>query len=378
MNFSATQPPPDPPGASCPARILVVDDQPANIQVLGTILGRLGHEIIPARSGASALERLALRLPDLILLDLLMPEMDGCEVCRRLRENSEWENIPVIFLSAADDKDFIVRAFAAGGVDYITKPFNPAELISRVQTQLTLKSTRDQLKQLAEDKDELLGILAHDLKNHLGGMAMSARLLRNCVERGNDVRATRLAENIFHSSNQLLAFVKEFLTNAAADHGIQVQPMTLNLSDAATAAVRQYQEAARRKELKFQTDLASENNAVWADPSALRQVLENLISNAVKFSPPGRQIQVRVRPGHTHIECLIQDHGPGFTVADREKMFRRYGRLSARPTAGEPSSGLGLSIVRKLVSAMNGELHCESAPCCGAAFTVRLPLPPPT
>src|SRR5580693_8280355 len=194
-----------------PARILVVDDQSANVQIVGTILGNLGHEIIPASDGATALKRVALRIPDLILLDLLMPGMGGCEVCRQLKENPEWKDIPVIFLSAADDKDLIVRALDSGGVDYITKPFNQAELISRVRTQLVLKSARDRLKQLAEDKDELLGILAHDLKNHLGGMNTSAGLLCRQMTRFNDDRVTRLAENIFRTSGQSLAFVKEFL-----------------------------------------------------------------------------------------------------------------------------------------------------------------------
>jgi two-component system sensor histidine kinase/response regulator len=375
---SSSQIPATPHGAlPAPARILVVDDQPANIQVLGTVLGKLGHEIIPAANGPTALKRLALRLPDLILLDLLMPEMDGCEVCLRLRENPEWKDIPVIFLSAADDKDFIVRAFESGGVDYITKPFNQAELISRVRTQLALKSARDRLKQLAEDKDELLGILAHDLKNHLGGMEMSAGLLRDRVSRANDDRSAQLAENILHSSSQLLAFVKEFLANATADHGITLKLAPLSLADAAAAAIQQYQERASRKRLEFQTEFATENTIVQADPTTLRQVLDNLISNAVKFSPPGKCILVRVQPGASFVECLIQDQGPGFTEEDRTKMFRRYGRLSARPTGGEPSSGLGLSIVRKLVLAMNGELNCSSAPGDGATFTVRLPAPPP-
>lgn len=360
---------------SVPARILVVDDQPANIQVLGNVLGKLGHEIIPAADGPTALKRLAMRLPDLILLDLLMPGMDGCEVCQRLRENPEWRDIPVIFLSAADDKDFIVRALEAGGVDYITKPFNQAELISRVRTHLALKTARDRLKQLAEDKDELLGILAHDLKNHLGGMEMSANLLRDRLGGTNNDRSAQLAENIFNSSSQLLSFVKEFLANAAADHSIKVAPVALNLSTAAAAAVHQYHDVARRKHLDFQTEFDPDKTTVLADPSALRQVLDNLVSNAVKFSPPGKLILVRVQPQDSYVECLIKDHGPGFTTEDRAKMFRRYGRLSARPTGGEPSTGLGLSIVRKLVAAMNGELHCESAPGAGAAFTIRLPVP---
>jgi two-component system sensor histidine kinase/response regulator len=368
---------PAPQDAPPPARILVVDDQPANIQVVGAALGKLGHEIVPASDGPTALRRLALRLPDLILLDLLMPEMDGCEVCRRLRANPEWKDIPVIFLSAADDKDFIVRALESGGVDYITKPFNQAELISRVRTQLALKSARDRLKQLAEDKDELIGILAHDLKNHLGGMQMSAQLLLERVTRpeGEDARTAQLAENIAYSGGQLLAFVKEFLANAAADHGIALKLTTLNLAEAVGTTVHQYQEAARQKKLDVQARLPAEVTLVVADISALDQVLDNLLSNALKFSPPGKRIVLSVEPGPTHVECRIQDQGPGFTAEDRTRMFRRYARLSARPTAGEPSTGLGLSIVRKLVNAMHGELVCESVPGEGATFIVRLPRP---
>jgi two-component system sensor histidine kinase/response regulator len=357
------------------ARILVVDDQPTNIQVVGSVLGKLGHEIIPASDGPTALKRLALRVPDLILLDLLMPEMDGYEVCRRLRENEDWKDIPVIFLSAADDKDFIVRALESGGVDYITKPFNQAELISRVRTQLALKSARDRLRQLAEDKDELLGILAHDLKSHLGGMQMSAQLLRDRMARvqDDDKRTAQLAENILHSSGQLVGFVKEFLANAAADHGIAIRPTALSLADAAAAAVHQYQEAARRKQLDIRIDLPNSGTAVLADPTALAQVLDNLLSNALKFSPSGKRIFIKVQPGPSHVECQIQDEGPGFTAADKTRMFRRYVRLSARPTSGEPSTGLGLSIVKKLVQAMNGELLCESEHGKGATFSVRLP-----
>src|SRR5271170_1850162 len=359
-----------------PARILVVDDQPANIQIVGAVLGKLGHEIIPASDGATALKRVALRTPDLILLDLLMPGMGGCEVCEELKRNPDWKDIPVIFLSAADDKDLIVRALDSGGVDYITKPFNRAELISRVRTQLTLKAARDRLKQLAEDKDELLGILAHDLKNYLGGMNMSAELLRDRIEHFHDERLTRLSENIVRSGAQLLAFLKEFLANASADNVFTPKLGAVNLVDIAATVVQQYQEAAQRKQLEIQTDFPAGAVNVIADASALDQVLDNLLSNALKFSPPGKKIFVDVRQASDNrVECLIRDEGPGFTAEDKKRMFRRYGRLSARPTGGEPSTGLGLSIVRKLVQAMNGELSCESKPGQGAVFTICLPRP---
>ena len=355
------------------ARILVVDDQPANIQIVGTVLGNLGHEIIPASDGATALKRLAMRKVDLILLDVLMPEMNGCEVCLQLKLDPDLKDIPVIFLSAADDKELIVRALNSGGIDYITKPFNHAELISRVRTQLSLKSAHDRLSQLAEDKDELIGILTHDLKNHIGGMSMSAELLARQLERFNDERLTQLSENILRSSAQLLAFVKEFLANAATDYGFTLHPVAVNPAKIVMQVVEQYIEPARRKKLEIQTDFPPKELTALADVSALNQVLDNLISNALKFSPPGRKIFVSVRAANKYVECVIRDEGPGFTAEDKAKMFRRYGRLSARPTGGEPSTGLGLSIVRKLVQAMNGELLCESGAKNGATFTIRLP-----
>ncbi len=363
------------PGEAGPARILVVDDQPVNIQIVGALLGNLGCEIIPASDGAMALKRVALRTPDLILLDLLMPGMGGCEVCRQLKENPDWKDIPVIFLSAADDKDLIVRALDSGGVDYITKPFNQAELISRVRTQLALKATRDRLKQLAEDKDELLGILAHDLINYLVGINLSAELMGRQIQGLKNERLAQLSENTVRSSALALTFVKEFLANSKTDHGFTLKPAAASLTDMAAAAVEQYQEAARQKKIKIKTDFPDEAVIAAADLSALDQILDNLISNALKFSPPGKRIFVSVHSAGKHAECVIRDEGPGFTVEDKTRMFRRYGRLSARPTGGEPSTGLGLSIVRKLVQAMGGELLCESNPGQGAAFTIRLPRP---
>jgi two-component system, sensor histidine kinase and response regulator len=359
--------------ADSPARILVTDDQLANIQVVGSMLGKLGYDIIPASDGPTALKRLSVSMPDLILLDVLMPGMDGVQVCRRIRENPAWEDIPIIFLSAADDKEVVVRALEAGGVDYVTKPFNHAELLSRVRTHLDLKGARDRLQRLAEDKDELLGILAHDLKNHLGGVEMSACLLRERMARQGDDRSAQLSENIWHSSSQLLAFVKEFLANSAADHGILLHPEPVRLDDSVARAVQDYREAARRKNLEFHVQIPPNPAMVLADPHALSRVLDNLISNAVKFSPPNKQILVTVCHADDGASCTIQDQGPGFTPDDQARMFRRYGRLSARPTGGEPSTGLGLSIVKKLVHAMNGRLTCTSEPGAGASFTLWVP-----
>jgi two-component system, sensor histidine kinase and response regulator len=365
---------------SAPERILVIDDQASNIQVLSTMLGQQGFEITGATDGEDALRRVSARAPDLVLLDVLMPGIDGFEVCRRIREHPDSKHVPIIFLSSADDKDFIVRALGAGGVDYVTKPFHKAELVSRVRTHLALKAARDSLRQLAEDKDELLGILAHDLKSHLGGMQMSAQVLHKRAVTLGEPRLELMSGNILHATNQMFSFVKEFLANSSAERGMEIKLEPVALHEVAAEGVRNYSEAAQRKEIMLHCEAPEENLFVSADRAALDQVLDNLISNAIKFSPPGKSIWVTVAATPDGAECRVQDEGPGFTEEDKTLMYGRYRRLSAAPTGNEPSTGLGLSIVKKLMAAMGAQLHFESVAGQGTTFILRFPMaaaPPP-
>ena len=354
-------------------RLLIVDDQKTNLKIIGDILEKFGFDIILASDGDEALVLLGRSPVDLVLLDVLMPGRDGFEVCRMIRTHPQWSDIPVIFLSAADDKNLIVRALEVGGVDYVTKPFNKAELISRVRTHIALKLARDSMKQLAEDKDELLGILAHDLKNHLGGMKMSAELLHERSKKQADPRLEQMAGNIRTSTHQMLAFVQEFLANSAADRDISLNVEPIWLHQVTSTAVQNYTEAARRKGIMLLHE-GVVDGPVAGDRKALDQVLDNLLSNAIKFSPPGKTIRVSVQPGRFGgAICRVADEGPGFTEEDKLNMFNRYRRLSARPTAGEPSTGLGLSIVKKLVEDMGGQIQCDTVHGAGATFIISLP-----
>jgi len=207
-----------------PATILVVDGRTGNIQNIRLVFGKLGYKIVPAANLQTAGELVSTRQPDLILLDLMFPGDNECDFCRQLKASSDWVGIPVIFLSAVDDKEVINRALAVGGADYITKPFSRAELISRVRTHLALKTSLDRLKELAQEKEELIGMLAHSLKNYLGGINLSADLVRGRSERLKDVNLRQMAEKMIDSSASALALVKSFLSRAAVDHRSIVTP----------------------------------------------------------------------------------------------------------------------------------------------------------
>jgi signal transduction histidine kinase len=183
-----------------------------------------------------------------------------------------------------------------------------------------------------------------------------------------------MSANILDASNQMYSYVREFLANAAADREASMKLEPVSISTAANAAVQRYAEAAKRKALVFHEEYPGDNPLALADQGALDQVIDNLVSNAVKFSQPDRSIWVSVSlAGQGWVEFRIRDEGPGCTEEDLAQMFRRYRRLSARPTAGEPTTGLGLSIAKKHVDAMAGVLRCESTAGQGATFILRLP-----
>ncbi len=355
--------------------ILIIDDQEQNLQLIGTVLSMTGYQVIRAASGEEAFERLAASTPDLILLDMLMPGMNGMEVCCKLQENACWADIPIIFLSAEDDKNFIVEALESGGVDYVTKPFNKAELLSRVRTHLALKRTREQLRHLAEDKDELLGMLTHDLGNDLTSIRLNAVVLKN--ELGTiPPHCAPLIENIVRSSESITAFVNDFLANQSAERS-QVQMDRVDLRAVLKKAAEIHALMAKAKKITLAVSLPEHAVEANADQEALQRVLGNLLSNAVKFSPAGSHVTLTA--GVDALEWArfsVCDEGPGFTAEDQEKMFRRYARLSARPTGGEQSTGLGLSIVKRLVENMNGRIIVDSEEGAGACITVHLPPAP--
>jgi signal transduction histidine kinase len=364
--------------------ILIVDDVAENLQILRARLRLKGYLVREAKSGLEALLDVEQHVPDLILLDVQMPEMDGFEVCRRLKEQEFSRNIPIIFITGRGDTDDLVLGFKSGAVDYVIKPFNSAELMTRVQTHLELKFARDILKQknaelekLNREKSEFLGIAAHDLKNPLA----TVRWLTDLLKTGTlpQEKSLDTLDKITLSVERMFRLVKNLLdVNAVEEASIDTPLENVNLVFSIADVLTDYEEQAEQKGIKISFQNTATNATVCINAEILGQIIDNLISNALKYSPLGGQVFVRVASDVPEkpemVSFSVQDEGEGISEDEQHKLFAKFTTLSAKPTANEHSSGLGLFIVKKLTDAAGGTVSCQSAKGKGATFTVEFPV----
>lgn len=353
--------------------ILIVDDQPANIQTVGAHLSGAGFDVMPALSGQQAMQRISARLPDLILLDLLMPGMDGFEVLAQLRKDPQTAPLPVIVLTAMHDRELLVKAFTAGAVDYVTKPFVVEELLARVRTHLELKRTRDHLSRIAKEQAELTQIVAHDLKSPLSSIQFSTQMLQGRRELPPE-RHERLLQTIDSSTKEALKFIQSYLGRWADGelkrrHNVE----TLMLTPLIERAIDRMTDPAASRGMRIHFDPGTDPMAVAADETAVMNVLQNLISNAVRYSRADTDLEIQQCPGTPgFMRIRVLDRGPGISEDDQKKLFRRYARLSA--PANENSSGLGLAIAKQEIAQMGGHLWFEARAGGGSIFAFELPI----
>lgn len=355
--------------------VLVVDDQEPNVRLMGQVLTAAGFDVMPALSGEQALQRLQARRPDLILLDMRMPGMDGFAVLDRLKHDSEHADLPVIFVTAAHERELVVQALDAGAADYITKPFVAEELVARVRAHAESKQLRDRLRRAIREREEMSALVAHDLKNPLFTISLKAGLIR---ERAEDPERVRdLAGRIERAAQRMSEFVSTYLEKRAdVELRRGYQPAVCDTAVLLQVLEREFEPLLAHKQQRLVREaLALE--AVLADVEAFGVVMRNLLSNASKYAPPGSTVTLRCQRGKPgHLQLAVIDQGPGVSAAEQPRLFQRFQRLSARPTGGEDSSGLGLAAAHQEARWIGGDLWYEDAPGGGACFVLELPLAP--
>jgi signal transduction histidine kinase len=356
--------------------ILIVDDHEENLLIASEILRGEGYQTATVHSGEEALELCEQRmtqnrpLPNLILTDVMMPMMDGFTLCRVLKENPATELIPVIFITAIADVRSMTKGFDAGGVDYITKPFHAQEMCSRVHVHLSLADMRNELAQsnaqliaLNEDKNNLLSIAAHDLKNPIASIMTASVIIKKHFAKMTSESILNNVSAIFDTARRMTEIIGNLLDINKIESGEIMPNITrVDVNDILGKVIVEYQERAKEKLLSF--DIVRPETSVVSDADAvmMRQVLDNLVSNAVKFSPPERRIRICLEQNTGVVKIMVENHTDSISEQEKQKLFSKFGKLSNRPTGGESSTGLGLFIVKRLIDAMQGRVWCETFP----------------
>ena len=317
-----------------------------------------------------------------------MPGIDGYETCRRLKENEYTRDCPVIFISAKGEVEDIVEGFRLGGVDYITKPIRREEVLSRIKTHVRLSFLNKQqekriqelefqnhkLEKLDEIKNRFMGISMHDLTNPLSSISGCSDLFLRVGESCSEDEKKDLVRVINQTSNDLLGLVHDLLDISVLGSGrLYLNLSPGNLNSLLLKQVQVNQVLSSRKNIAIITALEEVPDSIF-DPNRMGQVIDNLISNAIKFSQPGTSVQVGLTLSDESLEFYIKDEGPGISKEDRYRLFTEFPRINVYPTGGEKRTGLGLSIVQKIVDAHSGAVHVESEKGQGSTFYVELPL----
>ncbi len=348
-----------------PHTILIVDDTPANLSVLLQCLTNANYRVLVAEDGEEALEQVNHAPPDLVLLDVMMPGIDGFETCRRLRASPATRDLPVIFMTALTDTQEKLQGFAAGAVDYITKPVQHEEALARVATHLTIRRLQRQLAEQLALKERFMRIASHDLRNPLCLVMMAAGIARRAP--GDPAALQRALADIDAAARHMRGIVDTFLQLRPGD-----RRASICLPALVEGVVSQHRAAADAKEqtLAFEAPSAPVPS-VRGDTTEVYQIVTNYLSNAIKFTPKGGDISVNLIHQGEAVRIEVRDAGPGVPAAERERLFTEFARLSPRPTGGEESHGVGLAIVKQLAEANGARTGAEFPPEGGSRFWVE-------
>ena len=356
--------------------ILIVDDNSNNLKVVAGVLKEEGYNLRMAKSGKQALGVLSKTIPDLILLDIQMPEMDGFETCLKIKENELLSSIPIIFLTANTDSKSISRAFEVGGVDFVTKPFNSSELLARIQTHIKLKTQTEELAYQIKTKDKFFSIISHDLINPMGSVIGFSELLNEDLESLEKEDIKTYVHYIYESSKFSVELLKNLLDWSRIQSGnLTSEKTTNNLSELLISNIEGLTPQASAKNIKVDYNF-DENLLVYADEKMISTVIRNLISNAIKFTPNGGNILVSSKEKRendkTIIETEIKDSGIGMSFDQVEKLFKIEHNVNSKGTNDEKGTGLGLVLCKEFIAKNDGDIRVESKLEEGSKFIFEL------
>ncbi len=363
--------------------VLIVDDVDENLMLMTDVLTNDNYRTLCAKNGKEGVEMALLHKPDIILMDIMMPLMDGFTATGILKSHAETYDIPVIFITALADTHSKIEGFKQGAVDYIPKPFQVTEVIARVNTHVKLARLQRELVEINQEleaanelKNKFFRIARHDIRNPIAILQLTLEFLKNqCPSRPALADFQHKLDLMYRASAQIEQIADNYLDN---DHifslmeGVNLKPK--EIISLVRQVVEDCQPYAEQKHILL--DLNAEISAleVLLDKSRFQQALINIVGNAIKFSPHNTRIDVNVKCDQSRVNIYVRDQGPGILEEERSRLFQEFGKLSNKPTGGETSSGLGLWICHKIIEAQNGEVGADFPEGGGSIFWISLPV----
>lgn len=352
--------------------ILIVDDSPANIGLLFDCLAREGYRPLVAQDGKSAIETARRMSPDLILLDVIMPDMDGFDTCTALKDHPETTDIPIFFMTALTDIQSKVRGFECGAVDFISKPFQQEEVLARIATHLTLQEQKKTLIIANHIKEKIISVVAHDLRNPFTAIFAYLQMLTERYDQYDDEKRKAYIEKLREANQNLYSLLESLLGWITTGDGkLEYHPETVAVTDQIRLAAEASKTLADKKSIDLDIRVDETLTAV-ADRNMLTAVVRNLLNNAIKFTPRGGRVSVLAEETRTRVALVVKDTGIGMTPKQIEMVLSGKKLPSTKGTDAETGTGMGLVICLEFIAMMGGSLSIDSGPEPGCTFRVTL------
>lgn len=364
--------------------ILAVDDVVANIVLLNMMLVRAGFNVVKTSDSTQVIELAKQHHPDLFILDIMMPKLDGFALAQMIKNDEEFADTPIIFLTAFEDKDTMMKGFQVGASDYLTKPFEQDILLARVRSQLKIVLSRkvieyknEQLKEIIYGRDKMYSVIAHDLRSPLGTIKMSLKALEDITRvTGVDEMVTELVvesgkqvSELFNLLDNLLKWTKS-MTGA-----LKVVFQQFDVSTLIVGINDMYKSVADQKQITLDCEDAMKAQIeVNADVDMCATILRNLLSNAIKFSDSGTSIEVECHEEDGFAVVSVVDHGCGMTEEEQSRLFNKDTHFTKYGTAREEGSGLGLLLCKNFAEMIGGNLTLHSEVGHGSTFSLYIPV----
>ncbi len=364
-------------------KILLVDDRPENLYSLESMLAEDDRIILKANSGEEALKIAFSEDLSLIMLDVQMPDMDGFEVAHMLKSTKRTKKTPIIFVTAiSKEKKYMLQGLSEGAIDYLFKPLDIDITKAKVDTLLKFYTQQKELEQknielakLNDEKNYFLGVASHDLRNPLGNILTLASFIEQESNNNLSPEHKNYLEVIINSGRHMLDLLNNLLDVSKIESGsMELQLQQGLITDIIQQSISENKLAADKKEISLEYSIADKLPKSSFDAMQIQQVLSNLISNAIKYSHKGTHVEINADLQHDSIVVTVKDQGQGIPIAEQANLFLPFSKTSVKSTNGEKSTGLGLTIAKKVIEAHGGSIWMTSTVGQGSSFCFSLPL----